>query len=145
MAAGNLPPKSGGLSIEGAAWWAGAWWLGVRSPAALLLRLEGDPSRTLTVAQVLPLDLDGLGVRDLYVKDARLHVLAGPVDDRPGEHAVYRIDAPDAPPFRMADGLPPGSEGLVVEDGALVVVTDGNGEPDGPCGQPAGWSVLPNR
>jgi hypothetical protein len=143
-AARGIAPKQGGLSIEGAAWWGApgaspSLWLGVRSPRAMLLRTVGDPAASLRAAEVVPLDLGGYGVRDLTVHDGALYVLAGPRDATDATHAVYRIAGPGAAPERLAVALPAGAEGLLVEAGALVGVTDGDGEPGGPCATPARW------
>ena len=143
----SLPPKEGGLSVEGAAWWQGAWWLGVRSPtpggATLLLPMEGDPTTGLRAGPPVALDLGGLGVRDLLVHDGALLVLAGPVDGRATPHLVYRLTSPTAAPERLPIELPPGSEGMVVDGGSLVVVIDGDGEPGRPCKVPARWVRVP--
>lgn len=143
----TLPPKEGGLSVEGAAGWAGSLWLGVRSPApggkALLLRMEGDAATSLRVGGRVELDLGGFGVRDLATHEGALLVLAGPVDGREAPHRLYRLARPDAPVERLAPALPPGAEGIVVDEGALVVVTDGDGEPGEPCKTPARWVRLP--
>lgn len=146
-AARGLPPKEGGLSIEGAAWWGGSLWLGVRSPLdggkALLLRMEGSPTTALRVAEQVPLDLGGFGVRDLTVHDGALLVLAGPLSGVAQAHRLYRLSAPTSPPSLLPGDLPAGSEGVVVDGGELVVVTDGDGEPGAGCVVPARWYRLP--
>ena len=146
-AARPLPPKEGGLSVEGAASWAGALWLGVRSPVpggrAVLLRMEGDAATDLRATGRVELGLDGNGVRDLATHDGSLLVLAGPVDGRDAPHRVYRLDRVDAAPVRLSLELPAGAEGIVVDEGALVVVTDGDGQPGKPCKAPARWMRVP--
>jgi hypothetical protein len=150
-AARGLPPKEGGLSVEGATWWAGALWLGLRSPLgeggrALLLRMDGDPAASLTVAQVLPIDLGGLGVRDLMPSGQELLVLAGPAGDSPVPHRLYRLASPGAAPVRLAATLENGTEGLSpapAPGGGLLVVTDGSGSPGRRCREPATWRVIP--
>jgi hypothetical protein len=141
-----LPPKEGGLSIEGAAYWGAHLWLGVRSPLrdgkALLLRMEGDPRVALSVAEVVPVDLGGLGVRDLVPDGVGMLVLAGPTGGGDGAHRLYRLDVPTAPPKLVRDGLPSSAEGLLVEPGGLLVVTDGDGKPGAPCAAPATWARL---
>lgn len=146
-AARGRPPKEGGLSVEGAAWWSGALWLGLRSPLvdgqALLLRMEGDPRVSLSVAQVLSVDLGGDAVRDLLVHDGALLLLAGPADDARRPHALYRLGSPGAAPTRLPLELPPGAEGIAVDQADLVVVTDGDGPPGTACKEPAGWVRVP--
>ena len=139
-AARGRPPKQGGLSVEGAAWWQGALWLGVRSPLvdgqALLLELAGDPTAALTVARVLPVDLGGGGVRDLVVQGEQLWILGGPADATPIHHGLYRLDSPTATAARIQD-LPDRSEGLAVGPQGAVVVTDGDGQPGSRCKLPS--------
>ncbi len=147
VAAVDLAPKQGGVSVEGAASWQGATWLGLRSPLvdgdALLLRMDGDPRQALAVAQVVQLPLGGDGVRDLVVHDGRLLVLAGPPDGADRPHRLFQLDGPDATPTPLDATLPAGSEGMVVHDGQLLVVTDGDGEPGGRCARPARWLRMP--
>lgn len=146
-AARGLPPKEGGLSIEGAVYWRGALWLGVRSPLlggeAMLLRMAGTPTTALSVAEVVPVDLDGLGVRDLIVVDGALWALAGPPDGAKRAHGLYALNAPGEAPRLLPMELPAGAEGVALEDsGSLLVVTDGDGEPGKPCKSPATWARL---
>ncbi len=148
VSARDRPPKEGGLSIEGAASWAGELWLGVRSPVvggeALLLKMEGDPRAALAVKETVPVDLGGRGVRDLLVHDGALIVLAGPSGGGDGEHVLYRIPAPGSAPERLAGVLPAGAEGIARQpDGALLVVTDGDGKPGEPCVAPSRWARVP--
>lgn len=147
-AARGLAPKAGGLSVEGAASWAGSLWLGLRSPLvggkALLLRMQGDPAASLAVAQLLAIDLGGLGVRDLMPSGAELLVLAGPADDSPTPHRLYRLATPGATPVRLATTLESGTEGLAPgPGGGLLVVADGSGSPGRPCRSPATWRAIP--
>lgn len=53
-------------------------------------------------AQETHLDLGGLGVRDLCVRDGNLVILAGPSGDEDGAHAVYLWDR-TLPPIRLGD------------------------------------------
>lgn len=146
-AARPLPPKEGGLSVEGAAFWAGRLWFGVRSPAprgkALLLGMDGTPTTELRTSERVELDLDGFGVRDLTTHEGALLVLAGPVDGRGGPHRVWVLDRPEGTPTVLPIELPSGAEGIVIEEGALVVVTDGDGQPGKPCKEPARWVRMP--
>ncbi|MES2641121.1 MAG: DUF3616 domain-containing protein [Myxococcota bacterium] len=147
IAARGLPPKEGGLSVEGAAWWGDALWLGVRSPLvggeAMLLRLEGAPTVSLSVADTDLLDLGGYGVRDLMVTPEGLYVLAGPTDGRNAAHRLYRVSHPGSPPELVPIELPAGSEGLVRVGSELIVVIDGDGKPGVPCKEPARWARVP--
>lgn len=147
-AARGLPPKQGGLSVEGAASWQGSLWLGLRSPLvegkALLLRMEGDPARGLVVAEQVPVDLAGQGVRDLAVVDGALWILAGPTGAGPGEHQLYRLNTLGEAPTLLPTRLPAGAEGVVADGkGSLIVVTDGDGQPGSACAAPATWTRLP--
>lgn len=143
-AARPLPPKEGGLSVEGAAAWRGALWLGLRSPLvdgrALLLRMVGDPAVALAVAEVTQVDLGGQGVRELVPDGEALLVLAGPPDRDPGGHSLYRLDAPGGTAVRLPVDLPPSAEGVLpVARGRYRYVTDGDGQPGKPCVVPATW------
>jgi hypothetical protein len=147
VSARALAPDAGGLSVEGAAHWAGALWLGLRSPLvegkALLLRMEGDPAGTLSAAEVVPVDLGGLGVRELATDGTDLLVIAGPAGDSSGAHHIYRISAPGAQPRRLAPALASGTEGLAsTPDGALLLVSDGSGQPGRRCKAAAAWRVI---
>lgn len=145
----GLPPKEGGLSIEGAAWWEGAWWLGVRSPrvgeSALLLRMEGDPAGALSVAETIGVDLGGFGIRDLVVDGDGLLVLAGPLDGRDAPHRLYRLAHAKARPERLDVTLPAGAEGLVRDGDDWLVVIDGDGKPGEDCATPARWQRVPRE
>ena len=146
----RLPPKKGGLSVEGAAQWSGALWLGLRSPLvagkALLLRVEGDPTSSLTVVEQLPIDLEELGVRDMVRWRSQLLILAGPADATKAPHKVFRVESPGAAPIRLDVELPPSTEGLApAGDGSWIAVTDGDGQPGEKCRVEATWQrvVLP--
>jgi hypothetical protein len=149
-AARRLPPKEGGLSVEGAATWGGALWLGLRSPLgaggkAILLRMAGEPSSSLSVAEVVEVDLGGLGVRDLMPSGSELLLLAGPADDASVPHRLYRLASPGATPVRLASTLENGTEGLApAPGGGLLVVTDGSGAPGRRCREAATWRVIPD-
>jgi hypothetical protein len=148
-AAEALPPKEGGLAIEGLAAGPGdTLYIGLRSPLlegeALVLGLR-SPGRTpvtdLFVAARL--DLAGRGIRSLEWDPGRelWWILAGP-PGRGDDPALYRWDG--AAPVQVASpelaGLNP--EALaVLADGSLLVISD-DGERDvagKPCkdGEPA--------
>ncbi len=149
LAARGLPPKEGGLSVEGAAWWDGSLWLGVRSPLvdgdAMLLRLAGRPTEALAVTEVVPVDLGGFGVRELVPTADGLLVLAGPIDGRDAPHRLYRLATPGAAPERLPVDLPAGSEGVVETAEGFLVVTDGDGKPGEACKSPATWARVRSR
>lgn len=129
------------LNVEGAAWWAGHLWLGLRAPlgdGARAWLVELTPIELVDRFEVraFPVDLGGLGVRDLAVqpgKPERLYILAGASQGNTVS-ALYTLDAPGAAPVRAPLALPEGAEGLVVRaEGSLRAVTDGAAGPDGTC------------
>lgn len=146
-AAMGIAPKEGGLSIEGATFWDSKLWLGVRSPLvdkkAMLLLMDGEISESaaINVDKVMQIDLGGLGVRDLVVRDGELFVLAGPLVDSTDPHALYRLAKPEAAARRVVGDLPPSSEGIspTAEVDEWLVVTDGAGDPKSNCERPAEW------
>jgi len=147
VASAELAPKRGGLSIEGAAQWQGSLWLGARSPLvagrAMLLRTEGRPPEAVTVVQVLSVDLGGLGVRELAVRDGSLWILGGPTGAGGPAAALFALDAPDLQPVRLQAAVPEGAEGMAwTSAGDLIVVTDGDGTPGERCAEPATWTRV---
>ncbi|MBN1334660.1 MAG: DUF3616 domain-containing protein [Deltaproteobacteria bacterium] len=142
----DLPPKAGGLAVEGAAWWRGTLWFGLRSPLldgrAILLRMEGDPTVALEVAEVVPVDLGGLGIRDLLVRGDDLFVLAGPTGEGADAPRLFSLSAPGSPPLEVEVVLPGQSEGIAFLGEDLLVVTDGDGEPGSACRVPATWTRV---
>jgi len=142
-----LPPKEGGLSTEGAAWWRGALWFGLRSPLvdgrAILLRMEGDPSVELRAVEMVTVDLEGQGVRELVPEGDALLILAGPSGKATGRHPLFRLEAPTSVAEPLALDLPSSAEGFVkLDDGRVLYVTDGDGEPGEPCRVPATWGTV---
>lgn len=102
--------------------------------------MEGELASSLHVAEMVRVDLDGRGVRELRVRDDTLWILAGPADSGDASHVLYRLDSPDAAPRAIAVELPPGSEGMAwTRSDQLVVVTDGDGAPGKPCKAAATW------
>ena len=73
-----------------------------------------------------------------------LLLLAGPPGKGDQAHALYRIDEGFAA-SPLSTTLPAHSEGLVVEEGGLLLVMDGDGSPGVPCKEPARWLRLPLR
>ncbi len=147
MKARTTAPKEGGLSIEGAALWGGALWLGLRSPLdgkkAMLLRMSGDlaGSDPIKVEEIVRVDLGGHGVRDLALRDGQLFVLAGPADKKEVPHALYRLLDAKGSIELVASGLPERSEGITQATTAneWLVVTDGDGDPGTDCKPDAEW------
>lgn len=138
------PPKEAGLSVEGAVWWMGSLYLGLRSPLqggkARLLRMEGDPAVELHVAEERLLDLGGQGIRELVPLDKGILVLTGPADAERGAHRLYELASPDGDPRLWPIVLPCSAEGVArAVDGSFIAVTDGDGEPGEPCRTPARW------
>lgn len=144
VAARGLAPNAGGFNIEGAAWWSDRLWVGLRAPLsasgkAYLLEVDG----TATVASVMELDLDGLGVREMIPYDGGLLILAGPTADAKVEHHLYGLDATRLL-THLPVRLPASTEGIALDParpGTLVYVTDGDGKP-GTCKQPATWGRV---
>lgn len=129
------------LNVEGAAFWGGHLWLGLRAPLdeggrALLVELTPIELVDRYEVRAWPVDLGGLGVRDLAVRPGqpdRLYVLAGASVGNTTS-AVYTLTAPGAVPVRAALTLPAGAEGLVVRaDGSVRAVTDGAAGANGTC------------
>lgn len=140
-------PGAGGLDIEGAVWWGGRAWLGLRGPLvdgkAMLLGLGDDIYTTAPTTPPVLVDLGGDGVRDLAPWRDGLLVLSGPSDDRATPHALWWLASPTTPPQRLDVVLPPSSEGVaVLPDGRALVVTDGDGKPGAPCATPSTWGVV---
>lgn len=147
VAAHHKPPKMGGLSVEGAALWNGALWFGLRSPLvqkkAILLKMAGDPATGLTVSEKVQVDLNEFGVRDLTVHDGALWILAGPADGSLSAHRLYSLAGIGAAPQLVRSDLPEQSEGIAFgPNGALLVVTDGEGKPGEACVKAATWRWI---
>jgi hypothetical protein len=131
----ELPPDGGGLNVEGAAWWKGALWLGLRSPVP-----EGKTTLfNATTGERLAQDWGGAGVRDLAVRDGQLLLILGPSTK---EERAYLLASFEQGPLGLT--LPPDAEGLGVgPKGELVVVTDGGWEKDQKtCKHPSLWQRL---
>jgi len=143
VAARGRAPNAGGFNIEGAVVWGDALWLGLRAPLgpdgrAQLLRLDGVGA----VVETLPLDLGGLGVRELVPDEDGLLLVAGPTADATTAHALFRVAADRA--VTRLGALPPSTEGLAIDPAdptRLVYVTDGDGKP-GKCKDPARWGRM---
>lgn len=147
VAAEPYAPKEGGISIEGAAWWDAALWLGLRSPLegerALLLRMRETTSERLTIVETVELDLGGRGIRELRERDGTLWLLAGAPGTGDVAPALFRLDSPDGELERIELALPQGAEGFAwADDTTLIVVTDGDGKPGKRCKSPATWRQV---
>lgn len=149
VAARGRAPNAGGLNVEGAASWGGKLWLGLRAPLeggrALLLETGADAAHpdVVGVARVVPVALDGMGVREMVPWKEGLLVVAGPVDDAATPHALWWLSTPEATPVRLRVDLPPSTEGFApLADGTALIVTDGSGKAGRPCEQPATWRKI---
>lgn len=101
----DLPSKDNGLDIEGMAVADHKVFLGLRGPVlrgwAVLLELELEENgpdvlsmKTLENGKLYRkhfLNLDGLGVRDLYLHNKDLLILAGPTMTLSGEQQIFRL------------------------------------------------------
>ncbi|MBK8257424.1 MAG: DUF3616 domain-containing protein [Polyangiaceae bacterium] len=146
-AARGKPPKMGGLSVEGAAFWNGGLWFGLRSPLvqkkAILLKMAGDPATGLTVSEKVQIDLNEFGIRDLTVHNGALWILAGPADESLSAHRLYSLAEKTAAPALVRSNLPERSEGITFgPNGALLVVTDGKGKPGEACTVASTWRWI---
>lgn len=105
----QIPSKENGVDIEGLAVRDGLLYLGFRGP---VLRGNWVPvlkcpfAQPVTEAELLFVDLDGRGIRDL----ARVHngflILAGPIGDGSGSHQLYFWDGEDCLPGVRSSGQP---------------------------------------
>lgn len=101
----DLPSKDNGLDIEGMAVAGHKVFLGLRGPVlrgwAILLEMEFEEKApgVLTLKKLEDnklyrkhfLNLDGLGVRDLYLHNEDLLILAGPTMALSGEQQIFRL------------------------------------------------------
>lgn len=99
--------KENGVDIEGVAFADGHLYAGFRGPVLRenftpILKLRfGAPA---TDAELLFVDLKGLGVRDLARVPGGFLILAGPVGDGPGSYPLYFWDGRDCLPGKRASG-----------------------------------------
>ena len=101
----DLPSKDNGLDIEGMAVAGHKIFLGLRGPVlrgwAVILELELEENEPGTLSLTVLedekqyrnhfLDLDWLGVRDLYLYQEDLLILAGPTMTLSGEQQIFRL------------------------------------------------------
>ncbi len=101
----DLPSKDNGLDIEGLAVAGQKIFLGLRGPVLrgwaiiLEIELENNKSGVLSLKDLGDnkryrkhfLNLDGLGVRDLYLHNEDLLILAGPTMTLSGEQQIFRL------------------------------------------------------
>lgn len=100
----GIPSKDNGLDIEGLAVAGDKLFLGLRGPVlrgwAIILELELEATEPgiLTLKKITPegarykkhfCDLNGLGIRELCIKDQDLIILAGPTMALEGEMTVF--------------------------------------------------------
>ena len=120
-------------NVEGAAFWKGHLWLGLRAPLvdgrALLVELAPKASASIfEVTGAYPLDLGGMAIVDLGVQPGKpdlLWVLAGASTGK-APPVLFEVAGPLATPVRHALALPEDAEGIVVlANGGARVVTDG--------------------
>jgi hypothetical protein len=147
LAAMEAAPGAGGLDVEGAAWWGGRIWLGLRAPLvagkALLVALGEDLVAAPVPSAPVEVDLGGDGIRDLLPWQGGLLVLSGPDVDVARPHRLWWLATPGALPVALPVKLPPSAEGMArLTDSSLIVVTDGDGKPGDPCGAPATWGIV---
>ncbi len=140
----RLPSKENGVDIEGIAAFADRLWIGFRGPV-----LRGNYAPVMTFKYETPqdyelvfLDLQGRGIRDLAALASGILVLAGPVGDGDGSYDLYLWDGKDCIPSSdsevgaiahlgtIAHTARSKPEGLAVLDEAassvkLLVVRDG--------------------
>ncbi len=94
----EIPSKDNGLDAEGLAWHRGAMFVGLRGPVlrgqALLVRATAD----FRSPALVPLDLDGWGIRALASGDSgELWVVSGPTMEHVGPFVLWRADLDAAP------------------------------------------------
>jgi Protein of unknown function (DUF3616) len=96
-----LPSKENGVDIEGIAIHNGQLYIGFRGP---VLRENWVPvlkcrfAKPVTEAELVYVQLDGLGFRDITRVEDGFLILAGPVGDGPGLYQVYFWDGEDCIP-----------------------------------------------
>ena len=118
-AARGIEPEGGGLNVEGAAWWGGRYWLGLRSPLdgkgrAWLVSLGDDLYGPVLPQAPIAVDLGGEGIRELAPWNDGLLVVSGPAGSADTLNHLWWLAAPDAAPVRLAVALPASTEGIAV-------------------------------
>jgi hypothetical protein len=102
-----LPSKENGVDIEGIAIHNQQLYIGFRGP---VLRENWVPvlkcrfAKPVTEAELVYVQLDGLGFRDITRVEDGFLILAGPVGDGPGSFQVYFWDGEDCLPGVRASG-----------------------------------------
>lgn len=102
----SIPSKENGIDIEGIAA-DGQWlYLGFRGPVlregyvpVMRLRFD-DPADSY---ELLYVNLDGRGIRDIVRVSDGFLILAGPVGDGPGTYRIYHWDGKDVIPGKDRD------------------------------------------
>jgi len=124
--------------VEGAVGIPGAdgvrLWIGLRRP-----RVNGRPVLLRLTAGLDELRFDGVaslnvgdrGVRALALREDQVWAVLGPTPEATDSSTLWRAPAADIVPGALvrgeivADGLPPSSEGLVIDPPFVIVLTDG--------------------
>jgi hypothetical protein len=143
----KLPPKEGGLSIEGLSNTsrAGELLIGIRSPLidekALIVRLRNaaevlDSGETPRFGQPMLLDLDGRGIRSIefWPERQRFVILAGPTGVQ-GDFSLYwwtgtaaadpeKIEAVRFSRMQLGDGVSPEAVFIETRSGTFYVLFD---------------------
>jgi hypothetical protein len=102
-----LPSKENGVDIEGITIHNEQLYIGFRGP---VLRENWVPvlkcrfAKPVTEAELVYVQLDGLGFRDIIRVEDGFLILAGPVGDGPGLYQVYFWDGEDCLPGDRASG-----------------------------------------
>jgi len=93
----SIPSKDNGLDAEGLALFDGSQWLGLRGPVlrgqALLVRMT--PS--FRKPRLVPLPLDGWGIRALACAADGLWLVSGPTMTHPGPFTLWHVDPRTTP------------------------------------------------
>lgn len=103
----NIPSKENGIDIEGIAAVGDEWLnIGLRGPVlrgnwAPVIKLKfGD----MKDYELLFVNLNGLGIRDMEVVESGLLLLAGPVGDGPGQFSLFFWNGVDCIPGQGSPG-----------------------------------------
>lgn len=106
-----LPGKENGIDIEGVAMRDGELYVGLRGP---VLRGNWVPvvrcrfAKRIEAGELLYLNLEGRGVRDLCRVGDEFLVLAGPAGEEPLTFQIYLWDGADTLPGKRPGGARPG-------------------------------------
>jgi hypothetical protein len=111
----GLPSKENGIDIEGMAYSGGRLYLGFRGPVlrgnfvpVMVLRFDKPKAYDLLFVQ-----LEGQGIRDMIAIDDGFLILSGPVNDAPGPFQLWWWDGSDQIPGKDRTVRPAWSLGAV--------------------------------